>query len=102
PSRQRGWPPQSTCRGGQESASPERRPAWSRCLMLTDHRSCPIQAKTLANTFVRNKIAYVNECGQALAGSTSGTITLCAVPVISMQRHVEGRCGTEFGPLKVS
>ena len=31
-----------------------------------------------------------------------GTITLCAVPVISMQRHVEGRCGTESGPLKVS
>ena len=34
--------------------------------------------------------------------SSRGTITLCAVPVISMQRHVEGRCGTEFGPLKVS
>ena len=39
---------------------------------------------------------------QTLAGSSSGTITFCAVPVISMQRHVEGRCGTEFGPLKVS
>ncbi len=39
---------------------------------------------------------------QTLAGSSRGTITLCAVPVISMQRHVEGRCGTEFGPLKVS
>ena len=39
---------------------------------------------------------------QTLADSARGTITLCAVPVISMQRHVEGRCGTEFGPLKVS
>src|SRR5262249_60661375 len=39
---------------------------------------------------------------QTRAGSSSGTITFCAVPVISMQRHVEGRCGTEFGPLKVS
>lgn len=31
-----------------------------------------------------------------------GTITLSAVPLISMQRHVEGRCGTESGPLNVS
>jgi hypothetical protein len=45
---QRGWPPQSTCRGGHESVSPETRPAWSRCLMLTDHRSGPMEAKTLA------------------------------------------------------
>jgi hypothetical protein len=39
---------------------------------------------------------------QTLAASSRGTITLCAVPAISMQRHVEGRCGTELGPLKVS
>jgi len=31
-----------------------------------------------------------------------GTITLSAVPLISMQRHVEGRWGMESGPLNVS
>jgi len=39
---------------------------------------------------------------QTCAAITSGTITFCAVPDISIQRHVEGRRGTEFGPLKVS
>ena len=39
---------------------------------------------------------------QTCAACTSGTITFCAVPDISIQRHVEGRRGTEFGPLKVS
>ena len=34
--------------------------------------------------------------------SHNGTITVCAVPLISMQRHVEGRCGTESGPLNIS
>src|SRR5262249_16470027 len=31
-----------------------------------------------------------------------GTITFCAVPVNSMHRHADGRCGTESGPLKTS
>jgi hypothetical protein len=32
----------------------------------------------------------------------SGTITLCAVPLISMHRHVDGRWGIESGPLNIS
>ena len=56
----------------------------------------PEQGGTFAN---ENSI---DKHGQACAGSYRGTITLCAVPVISMQRQVEGRCGTESGPLKVS
>ena len=52
----------------------------------------------------RNTLSRAGEDGRRRSQTCSsrGTITLCAVPVISMQRHVEGRCGTEFGPLKVS
>jgi hypothetical protein len=39
---------------------------------------------------------------QAVADSSSGTMTLCAVPSISMQRQVEGRRGIVSGPVNVS
>src|SRR3954469_16812756 len=32
----------------------------------------------------------------------SGTITVCAVPCNSMQRHEVGRCGTVSGPVNLS
>ena len=57
---------------------------------------------TEASPSVRARETPVEAAVRLSAGSSRGTITLYAVPVISMQRHVEGRCGMEFGPLKVS
>jgi hypothetical protein len=36
------------------------------------------------------------------AGSTGGTIALCALPLSSMQTHNVGRLGSESGALKLS
>jgi hypothetical protein len=63
--------------------------------------------QTLAGLFAGERAGLFLRRGQnavalALAGSSKGTKAFSAVPFISMQRQVEGRCGTEFGPLCIS
>ena len=89
--------PTSWLRSCATSATDGAEPSTTRCGM-----SGPPQYRRAPVTAMPAPLQTCDGPSWSSVSIYSGTITFCAVPLISMHRHVDGLWGIESGPLNIS